>query len=49
MHGGKSLSGRAHGRYRTGFWTREAIAKRKELNELLRQCKTLLEDFNGPA
>lgn len=49
MHGGKSLSGRAHGRYKHGHFTKDSVAKRRELNELLRQFKKLLEDFNGPA
>ena len=37
MHGGKSLSGREHGRYRHGLYTKEAIADRRELNALLRE------------
>lgn len=45
LHGGRSLSGAAHGRYRTGFYTKEAIAKRKELNALLRECRRLLENL----
>ena len=48
LHGGRSLSGAAHGRYRTGFYTKEAIAKRKELNALLRECRRLLGNFNRP-
>jgi len=46
LHGGKSLSGRAHGRYVHGHFTKEAIARRKELNALLRECRRLLENFN---
>ena len=46
LHGGKSLSGSAHGRFKTGFYTREAIARRKEMNALLRECRRLLENFN---
>jgi hypothetical protein len=33
LHGGKSLSGRDHGRYRTGLYTKEMIAYRRELRE----------------
>ncbi len=46
LHGGKSLSGSAHGRYRTGEYTREAIARRKALNALLRRARQILENFN---
>lgn len=46
MHGGKSLSGAAHGRYTHGNFTREALERRKALNALLRQARQLLENFN---
>ena len=31
-HGGKSLSGVNHGRYKNGFWTQEAVKQRKKGN-----------------
>jgi hypothetical protein len=42
LHGGKSLRGKAHGRYKHGQWTKEAIAWRKEFAALLRETRQLL-------
>ena len=42
LHGGKSLSGRQHGRYKHGRYTREAIEERRQLNSLLREVTALL-------
>ena len=42
MHGGKSRSGREHGRYRTGLHTKEAIADRRYLLELLQEVKEMI-------
>jgi hypothetical protein len=42
MHGGRSLSGTAHGRYRHGQATREAIAMRRYLAALMREARELL-------
>ena len=42
MHGGKSPGaprGPANGAYRTGEWTKEAVARRRELAALLRACR----------
>jgi len=42
MHGGRSRSGTAHGRYRHGRATREAIAMRRYLTALMRDARELL-------
>jgi len=42
LHGGKSLSGMAHGRYKHGMRTKEALEQRKRLSDLLRQSRDLL-------
>lgn len=42
LHGGKSLSGKAHGRYKHGLRTKEAIEFRRQLAELLRESKDML-------
>ena len=42
MHGGRSLSGTAHGRYRHGQATREAIAMRRYLAGLVRDARKVL-------
>ena len=42
LHGGKSLSGKQHGRYKHGRYTREAIEERRQLNRLLREVTALL-------
>jgi hypothetical protein len=39
LHGGLSLSGQQHGRYRTGMFTKEMIQLRKEFRDILRQAK----------
>jgi hypothetical protein len=42
LHGGKSLSGKAHGRYRHGLRTKEAIKSQRQLNNLLKEARELL-------
>ena len=42
MHGGASLSGPAHGRYKHGYFTKEAIEGRRRLRELLRMAREFL-------
>jgi hypothetical protein len=42
LHGGKSLSGKAHGRYKHGQWTKEAIAWRRQFAALVREAKQIL-------
>ena len=42
LHGGKSLSGKQHGRYKHGRYTRAAIEERRQLNSLLREVAALL-------
>ncbi|MDD2898395.1 MAG: HGGxSTG domain-containing protein [Desulfuromonadaceae bacterium] len=46
LHGGKSLSGKAHGRYRTGKHTKEAIVLRNDLRELIQITKNLIQDIS---
>jgi hypothetical protein len=45
MHGGRSRSGAAHGRYRYGQWTRHAIAARRQLAALVREARQLLQEI----
>ncbi|MDD2367548.1 MAG: HGGxSTG domain-containing protein [Desulfuromonadaceae bacterium] len=42
LHGGKSLSGREHGRYRTGLHTKEMKAYRERLRVEVRE---IVRDF----
>ena len=47
MHGGKSPGaprGQGNGRYTQGRWTKEAIAARGQVSELIRLCKRTLHD-----
>ncbi len=46
LHGGKSLSGKAHGRYKHGQWAKEAIEQRQGFAALLRQTKQLLREHS---
>ena len=43
LHGGRSLRGRSHGRYKHGLFTQEAIEQRRQLRELLRTAEQLLK------
>ena len=45
LHGGKSLSGIQHGRYKHGRYTRKAIEERRQLNCLLREVAALLRQL----
>ena len=45
FHGGMSLSGPLHGRYKHGRYTKAAIAQRKWLSMLLRESKALLQQI----
>lgn len=45
LHGGKSLSGAAHGRYRHGMRTKEAMDMRREFAELLRETRNLIGEI----
>jgi hypothetical protein len=42
LHGGLSLSGKEHGRYRHGLFTREAIQQQREFRLLLKQAREML-------
>ena len=44
LHGGKSLSGKQHGQYKHGRYTRAAIEERRQLNSLLREVTALLRE-----
>ena len=50
MHGGADGSGAPHGprngNYRTGFWTKEAIAERRFARELLREAQATLNQVD---
>ena len=41
-HGGKSKSGKEHGRYTNGNYTKRALAVRHYLTNLMRQSRALL-------
>ncbi len=43
LHGGKSNAGKEHGQYKHGYYTREAIALRKALRDLLREAQEALD------
>ncbi len=47
MHGGADGSGAPrgprNGNYRTGFWTKEAVAERRFVHELLREARVTLK------
>jgi hypothetical protein len=45
MHGGKSLSGKEHGRYKHGQFTKEALEARRQFSELLRLSQKLLRQL----
>jgi len=49
LHGGKSKSGKEHGRYKHGYFTREAMTDRRECAALLRKVRTFLKDFPRTA
>jgi hypothetical protein len=42
LHGGKSKAGTEHGRYKHGYWTKEAIEERRRFSELLKEARRLL-------
>lgn len=44
LHGGKSLRGKAHGRYMHGLRTKEAIETRRQLAELLREARQVVRE-----
>ena len=43
FHGGKSLSGVEHGRYKDGRFTKEAKAARRQLADLMRDVRELMK------
>jgi len=45
LHGGKSKSGREHGRFSTGEYTKEAIAQRRYFRELLHKANEMIEMY----
>ena len=47
LHGGKSLSGEAHGRYKHGLKTKAAIEERRQVSRLLRESKELLQEIDN--
>ncbi|MGH7794231.1 MAG: HGGxSTG domain-containing protein [Candidatus Binatia bacterium] len=49
IHGGKSKSGKEHGRYKHGYFTREAITDRRECAELLRRTRRILQNLCSPS
>jgi hypothetical protein len=44
-HGGKSLSGTAHGRYKNGLFNRQALEMRRQLSELVRASRDLVKSL----
>lgn len=47
LHGGKSLSGKAHGRYVHGQRTKEAVEQNRRFARLLRESKELLHEIGN--
>jgi len=47
LHGGKSLSGKQHGRYKHGHFTRAAKEERKRLAALLREISDTMDMFEA--
>lgn len=43
LHGGMSLSGKQHGRYKHGLYTKEAKAQRRHIAALMRECREMLQ------
>ena len=43
LHGGKSLSGKQHGRYKHGKFTREAKGERRRLAVLMQEIKATMD------
>jgi hypothetical protein len=46
-HGGPSLSGKEHGRYLHGLYTKEAKERRKLFAELMRQSRQFVEEITA--
>ena len=44
LHGGKSKAGCEHGRYSSGEYTKEAIARRRSFKKLLQEAKMMIKD-----
>lgn len=42
--GGGAPPGPSNGRFRTGYWTKEAVAARAALRALLKQCREVIGD-----
>lgn len=49
MHGGRSRQGVAHGRYVHGQRTRQALAERQAVRELLEACRATLAGLRPAA
>ena len=47
LHGGKSLSGPAHGRYVHGFRTKGAIAERQRFANILKEARSVLKQIKS--
>jgi hypothetical protein len=46
-HGGQSLSGKKHGRYLHGLYTKESKERRKVFAELMRQSRQFVEEITA--
>jgi len=49
LHGGKSRSGSAHGRYKHGKRTKEAMETRQQVAALLRESRQLLREIKSDS
>jgi len=47
LHGGKSKSGKEHGRYRHGMRTKEANELRCQMRDILRASKEMIADLSN--
>lgn len=43
LHGGKTLQGEAHGRYKFGLYTKEMLEMRREIRQDLRRFKEYMQ------
>lgn len=45
LHGGKTPHGAAHGRYRTGLHTKQALAENQRVRALLKRMRAFMRDL----
>lgn len=48
LHGGKSKKGKEHGRYKHGLCTTEVLNDRREISELIKSVRKILDQIQNP-